>query len=108
RVGIEHPLRPGMRLGELRLRDAALATSGSGKQFFHHRGQRIGHVLDPRLGRPSGDMLSITVVTESAIDADALATACFIEGREATTRRLHPPHHRPQLTDSPTWPSAAL
>lgn len=108
KIGIEHPLRPGLRLGELRLCDAALATSGSGKQFFHHHGQRLGHVLDPRLGHPSGDMLSITVITATATDADALATACFVEGLAASTRHLAP--GRPSETDrpAPAWPTAAL
>ncbi len=108
RVGIEHPLRPGVRLGELRLCDAALATSGSGKQFFHHRGQRVGHVLDPRTGRPAGNMLSITVITRSAVDADALATACFVEGLSATTQHLDPQRQRQPNTDTPDWPVAAL
>ena len=60
------------------LRDAALATSGSGKQFFHHRGKRYGHVIDPRSGYPAGDCLSLTVVMESAADADACATGLFV------------------------------
>lgn len=108
KIGIEHPLRPGLRLGEIRLCNAALATSGSGKQFFHHRGQRMGHVLDPRLGRPSGDMLSITVITGSAMDADALATACFVEGLAATTQHLTPPSTGSQATPDPAWPRTAL
>jgi len=108
RVGIEHPLRPRVRLGELRLCDAALATSGSGKQFFHHHGMRMGHVLDPRLGRPAGDMLSLTVISETAMDADALATACFVQGLAATTQQLaaHPPS--PSGSADPAWPAAAL
>jgi thiamine biosynthesis lipoprotein len=61
----------------------ALATSGSGKQFFHHRGQRFGHVIDPRSGYPAGDMLSLTVLMASAADADACATGMFVTGSTA-------------------------
>jgi thiamine biosynthesis lipoprotein len=67
-------------LAGLWLRDRALATSGSGKQFFHHRGQRYGHVIDPRTGRPAGDLLSLTVLMDSAADADACATGLFVVG----------------------------
>ncbi len=108
RVGVEHPLRPGLRLGELRLCDAALATSGSGKQFFHHQGVRHGHVLDPRLGRPAGDMLSLTVLATTATDADALATACFVDGLALTAQRLTRNCTAAAENIEPDWPLAAL
>ncbi len=109
-VGIEHPLRPGVRLGQIRLRNQALATSGSGKQFFHVKGKRQGHVFDPRTGYPAGDMLSISVITASGMDADALSTACFVDGLAAARERIgtrnllagSPPEA------SPDWPSQAI
>ncbi len=82
KVGIAHPTKPNRRIAGVWLHDAALATSGSGKQFFHHRGKRYGHVIDPRTGQPAGDMLSLSVVTPQAVDADALATGLFVNGRE--------------------------
>ena len=81
-VGLSHPTKPKHRLAGIWLRDAALATSGSGKQFFHHRGRRYGHVIDPRTGYPAGDLLSLTVLMESAADADACATGLFVTGSE--------------------------
>lgn len=86
RVAVEHPLLPGTRLGGLRLGGQALGTSGSGKQFFHHQGRRMGHVIDPRTGWPSGDMLSLTVLAPSAMDADALATGLFVMGWDRARR----------------------
>ena len=82
-IGVAHPTKPKRRLGGLWLRDMALATSGSGKQFFHHRGRRYGHVIDPRNGYPAGDLLSLTVLMESAADADACATGLFVGGSQA-------------------------
>lgn len=70
----------GERLFRLHLRDAAQATSGSGEQFFEVDGQRYGHVLDPRTGWPATGVLSATVVTGSAADADALSTAFLVAG----------------------------
>lgn len=79
-VGIAHPRRRATRLAELRLRDRALATSGSGTQFFRHKGRRYGHVLDPRTGQPAEGLLSATVVAPTAARADALSTALFVMG----------------------------
>ena len=81
-VGIRHPLRPDRRLAEIRLCDRALATSGSGVQFFRHRGRRLGHILDPRTGQPAEGVLSTTVLAPTAAMADALATAFYVMGAE--------------------------
>lgn len=84
RVALRHPLRSERRLAELRIRQRALGTSGSGQQFFFHRGRRYGHVLDPRSGRPAEGVLSATVLAPDAAEADALATAFFVLGMDAT------------------------
>lgn len=91
-VGVRHPLRPDKRLGQIRLRDRALGTSGSGTQFFIHEGRRLGHILDPRTGRPVEGMLSTTVAAATGADADALATALYVLGPEAAIEycRRHP------------------
>ncbi len=80
RVGVRHPLRPGRRLATVTLVDAALGTSGSGTQFFVDRGRRLGHILDPRTGVPAEGVLSSTVITPQAADADALSTALYVLG----------------------------
>lgn len=86
-VGIAHPTKPSRRVGGLWLCNQALATSGSGKQFFHHRGKRFGHVLDPRTGQPAGDLLALTLVADSATEADALATGLFVMGEAEAIRK---------------------
>ena len=80
RVGLRHPLRPDRRLATITLDDKSLGTSGSGTQFFVDRGRRLGHILDPRTGRPAEGVISATVIAESAADADALATALYVLG----------------------------
>ncbi|REK12280.1 MAG: FAD:protein FMN transferase [Planctomycetota bacterium] len=82
-VGIRNPLYPARRLGWIRLEDRALGTSGSGTQFFLHQGRRLGHILDPRTGWPAEGVLSSTAVAPTAAEADALATAFYVMGREA-------------------------
>ena len=80
KVGLRHPLRPGRRLATFTLLDRALGTSGSGTQFFVERGRRLGHILDPRSGRPAEGVISATVLAPTAAAADALATAAYVLG----------------------------
>lgn len=79
-IGLQHPLRPELRLAEFFLRNEALATSGTGRQHFHYRGRRYGHILDPRTGVPAEGVYSSTVIARSAAEADALATAFYVLG----------------------------
>jgi thiamine biosynthesis lipoprotein len=72
------------RIGELRLKDRALGTSGSGTQFFMHEGRRYGHLIDPRSGQPAEGVFSVSVMAPTAAEADALATAFYVMGPEAT------------------------
>ncbi len=79
-VGIRHPLHREKRIGTITLKNKALGTSGSGTQFFIEKGQKIGHILDPRTGQPATGVLSATIVADTAAEADALATAAYILG----------------------------
>lgn len=67
-------------LAKLRLRNAALGTSGAAEQFFEANGERFGHVFDPRTGLPAAGLLSASVITRDAETADALSTAMFAGG----------------------------
>ena len=97
-IGLPHPLRPGERLAEIDLVDKALGTSGSATQSFEHNGQRYGHLLDPRTGRPVTGIFTATAIASSAAEADALSTAFYVMGpgacrpilRRATRRRRDP------------------
>jgi FAD:protein FMN transferase len=70
-------------IGHVRLRDAALGTSGAGEQFFEIGGVRYGHVIDPRTGWPASGTRAASVVASTAADADALSTAFLVGGVEA-------------------------
>ena len=43
---------------------------------------RFSDILDPRTGWPAEGMLSVTVLAETAAEADALSTAFFVRGVE--------------------------
>ncbi|MBN2295434.1 MAG: FAD:protein FMN transferase [Pirellulales bacterium] len=87
-VGVAHPLRSGHRLAEIRLKNRALATSGSFRQFFRYQGRRYSHILDPRNGQPAQGVLSATVLAPTAAEADALSTAVFVLGHDRSRELL--------------------
>ena len=84
RVGIERPENQ-ERLVDVvvTLGNGSLATSGDYRNFFEQGGKRYGHILNPRTGSPSESAVaSVSVTHESAMTADALATALMVLGVE--------------------------
>src|SRR5260221_659027 len=62
-------------LTRLAVRNRAVATSGSYRRGFDIGGHHYSHIVDPRTGRPTAQIVSATVVADRAADAGALATA---------------------------------
>ena len=91
-VRLKHPTEPGQSLGTIYLRDRGLGTSAATFQFFKYKGQKLGHLLDPRIGWPAGGTASATAVAPTAAEADAMSTAAFILGQAGAHRlaRLNP------------------
>ena len=59
----------------------SVATSGDYRNYFEHDGIRYSHTIDPRTGRPvTHQLASVTVVSEEAAFADAMATALLVLG----------------------------
>ena len=82
RVAIEQPDVIGRAIHlAVDLKDRAMATSGDYRNFYEENGVRISHTIDPRTGRPiSHALASVTVIDETAMRADALATALNVLG----------------------------
>jgi len=84
RIAIERPV-PGMRTAQsiVALRDTAIATSGDYRNYVERDGKRFTHTIDPRTGRPITNALaSVSVITDTAMRADAFATAILVLGPE--------------------------
>lgn len=61
----------------------ALFTSGDYERFREiEDGERVGHVLDPRTGRPARRAIQVSVIARRGTVADAAATALMVAGRE--------------------------
>jgi len=83
-AGIEHPRTAGHPVCRVvRLENIALATSGDYRRFHLQDGRRVAHVLDPRTGRPvRHGLASVSVLADTAMQADAWATALLVLGPE--------------------------
>lgn len=61
--------------------DRSMATSGDYRNVVELAGNRYSHTIDPKTGRPvENSLASVTVVHESCMTADALATALMVLG----------------------------
>jgi thiamine biosynthesis lipoprotein len=76
-VGIRLPKEKGEIVKVLSLKDEALSTSGSYEKFVILGEQQFGHIVDGFSGEPACHNLSISVVANTSITADALSTALF-------------------------------
>lgn len=81
-VALAHPERRSDVALELRLSTGSLATSGGSERDVVVAGRRLGHVLDPRTGRPVVRSASVSVWHERALVADVLSTALYVMGVE--------------------------
>lgn len=65
----------------IQITDSSLATSGDYRNYFEKDGNRYSHTIDPRSGYPiKHNLVSATVIAESAAEADAFSTAMMVLG----------------------------
>ena len=84
KVGIQDIDKP---TGEYMLvaanRGGSTVTSGIYERGFEVDGIRYHHLLNPKTGWPEqNELASVTILSDSSMEGDALATAAFILGRE--------------------------
>jgi thiamine biosynthesis lipoprotein len=94
RIGIQNPLAArGQYIGTIEMTDKTVVTSGSNEQFFIKNGVRYHHIINPRTGYSSENgLLSVTVVSECSMDADAVTTALFIQDIQESMHMLKSIH----------------
>lgn len=84
RVALEHPFDPAAAIGVVEVQDAAIAGSALNRRaWIASDGRRLHHVLDGRTGMPVDAVAATWAVADSAMLADALATALFLVPPEA-------------------------
>jgi thiamine biosynthesis lipoprotein len=75
--------------GSLALSNRSMATSGNYRKFVVINGEKFGHTLNPKIGYPATtDLLSVSVLAEDCMTADAYATAFMVMGFERSKQFL--------------------
>ncbi len=80
KIGIQHPRREGMLVGEISFTNEAIATSGDYERFIIRNGIRYHHILDPSTGFPASGTQGVTILSRDPTLADALSTTVFVLG----------------------------
>ncbi len=96
RIGLEDPNFDGTQSYSkvITLQNGAMATSGSYRKFkLDKKGNRYAHIIDTKTGYPhKSNLLSVSVLANTCIEADAYATALMSMGLERSKEFLaiHP------------------
>lgn len=93
RLGIKNPFSPNenKKIGYVQLKNGALATSGDYINFVRRPelNKRYHHIIDPRTGQPTEGIVSSTILTETALEADLTATTMMIFGLQSSLEWLN-------------------
>ncbi len=86
RVALEHPADPTKAIGVAEMSSGAICASASNRRSWADgTGESAGtwhHIIDPKTGTPTWDVVATWVIAPSAMIADGLATALFFTPAE--------------------------
>ena len=82
-VGIYYPEKNSNSIiCSLQLEDKSIVTSGGYERAFIYNNNLYHHILNPVTGRPAEtDLKSITIISDSSLEGDALSTPLYIMGK---------------------------
>lgn len=89
-IGIQHPRDKDRLIGAVSVTGRTVVTSGDYQRCFTDRqGKRHHHILDPSTGYPArSGLVSVSIVADKSVQADALSTICFVAGLEKAAALL--------------------
>jgi len=84
KIGIQNPNeKRGTYIGIVQEKESSVVTSGVYERYFEKDGERYHHIFSPFTGYPAeNELLSVTIIAQNSMDADALSTAVFVLGYE--------------------------
>ncbi len=80
KLGIADPRGAHDPFATIEISDGTLSTSGDYERAFMKDGKRYHHIIDPDFGEPASGCRSVTLVTNKAVMADAIAKGVFLLG----------------------------
>jgi thiamine biosynthesis lipoprotein len=83
KVAITNPLNKNNAFALFPISNSAVVTSGDYEKYVIFNGKRYSHIINPRTGYPSSEIISVSVFAPKAELADALATSIFVMGTDS-------------------------
>lgn len=81
-IGIKNPRADAVAI-TLPLEDVAVSTSGDYERYFiDDKGERVHHIINPRTGKSTNGINSVTIIGPHGFDTDPLSTTVFVLGEE--------------------------
>ena len=66
-----------------------MATSGNYRNFYDINGHKYSHTINPKTGYSErSNLLSVSIITNDCMTADAMATACMVSGLDWSKKIL--------------------
>ena len=83
-IGVQKPFGQNSDiLGACRLKGMSVVTSGIYERYFVEDDRLYHHILDTKTGYPvENELYSVTIISPTSTDGDALSTICFALGSE--------------------------
>ena len=82
-IGIKDPDNPESIIDSISVSDKSVVTSGTYERYVEYDGVKYHHILNTNTGYPvKTDVKSVTVISDSSLEGDALSTICLILGEE--------------------------
>jgi FAD:protein FMN transferase len=79
-IGIANPDQPKSAFSYIEISNKAIATSGNYEKYITIAGKKYSHTIDPKTGLPITGIKSVTVISNNAEFADAMATPIAVMG----------------------------
>lgn len=82
-IGLTDPLETSQSILTLEIDDLSIVTSGTYQRYFELDGKQYHHILNPHTGYSyENDLSSVTIISKTSLQGDALSTVCFSLGKE--------------------------
>lgn len=82
-IGVKNPQGKGL-LRVIKIKNRAISTSGSYEKYLVQGNQKYTHIINPKtteaIAETEQGLVSVTVIADKCVDADAYATAIFVLG----------------------------
>ena len=83
KIGIKDPDNPEGIIDSISVSDKSVVTSGTYERYVEYDGVKYHHILNTNTGYPvKTDVKSVTIISDSSLEGDALSTICLILGEE--------------------------